>query len=299
MGKVKVKIVGDEQQEQEALAEQKQKREQREKSREAGSGSARKASVKGVNLGGGERINSVGASEEEILAQMEAESKPSEDELKVEATESDEPMVHKEKKPRRKVVARARSERHTQNTGMVAAKTAYPIANGLEILRKFKKSKFDETVELHINVKEKGTSGQVSLPHGTGKQLRIKIADDAAIEQIEKGKIDFDVLVATPDIMPKLARVARVLGPRGLMPNPKNGTISPKPEEVVEKLSKGQVSYKTEAAAPIIHMSVGKLSFDDQKLAENISAVLGNIGASKINNITLKSTMSPAILIQA
>ncbi len=291
MGKVKVKIVGDEQQEQEALAEQKQKREQK---------AAKKASVKGVNLGGGERINSVGVSEEEIAAQMEAEGREVSEVSSASGVSEagEETAQKKEKKPRRKVVARTRSERHTQNTGMVAAKTTYPITNGLEILRKFKKSKFDETVELHINVKEKGTSGQVSLPHGTGKQLRIKIADDAAIEQIEKGKIDFDVLVATPDMMPKLARVARVLGPRGLMPNPKNGTISANPAEVVEKLSKGQVSYKTETAAPIIHMSVGKLSFDDQKLAENISSVIGSIGVNKINNITLKSTMSPAIAIQ-
>ena len=286
MGKVKVKIIGDETQEQ--IAEQKLKREQK---------AAKKATVKGVGLGGGERINSIGASEEEILAQIEAENNPAEA-AQSEATKADEPMVKKEKKPRRKVEARVRSGRHTTNEGMVAAKTVYPLKNGLEILRKFKKSNFDETVELHINVKEKGTSGQITLPHGTGKTLRIKVADDATIELIEKGKIDFDVLVATPDMMPKLARVAKVLGPRGLMPNPKNGTISANPAEVVEKLSKGQVSYKTEAAVPVIHMSVGKLSFEDKQLTDNISTVLSSIGGGKINKITLKSTMSPAIGIQ-
>lgn len=285
MGKVKVKIIGDETAEQEALVEQKQKREQK---------AAKKDAVKGLGLGGGERINSIGASEEEIIAQMEAESKPAEE---VETKDADEPMVHKEKK-KRHAVARIRSTRHNSNEGMVAAKTSYPVASGIEILRKFKGSKFDETVELHINVKDKGINGQVTLPHGSGKKLRIKIADDASIEQIEKGKIDFDILVATPDMMPKLARVARVLGPRGLMPNPKNGTISPKPEEVVEKLSKGQVNYKTEASAPIIHMSVGKLSFKDDQIADNIKSVVSSIGATKIVNVTLKSTMSPAVKLQ-
>ena len=286
MGKVKVKVIGDETQEQ--IAEQKLKREQK---------AAKKATVKGVGLGGGERINSIGASEEEILAQIEAENNPAEA-AQSEATKADEPMVKKEKKPRRKVEARVRSGRHTTNEGMVAAKTVYPLKNGLEILRKFKKSNFDETVELHINVKEKGTSGQITLPHGTGKTLRIKVADDATIELIEKGKIDFDVLVATPDMMPKLAKVARVLGPKGLMPNPKAGTISQKPEEVVEKLSAGQVSYKTEAANPLIHMSVGKLSFEDKQLQENINKVISAIGPAKISKVTLKSTMSPAVVIQ-
>lgn len=297
MGKVKVKVIGDEQSEQEQLEEQKVKREQK---------AAKKASVKGVGLGGGERINSVGVSEEEIAAQMlneeksrsagEAENGSTETESASEKN-SDEPMVKKEKKPRRKVEARVRSGRHVSNSGMVAVKTAYPVKNGIEILRKFKKSNFDETVELHINVKEKGINGQVSLPHGTGKTLRIKVADDALLDQIEKGKIDFDVLVATPDMMPKLARVARVLGPRGLMPNPKNGTISANPAEVIEKLSKGQVNYKTEAQAPVIHMSVGKLSFDDKQIEDNISSVLSSIGSSKIEKVVLKSTMSPAVVI--
>lgn len=284
MGKVKVKVIGDEQQEQEALEEQKKRREEKQ--------AAKKAAVKGVNLGGGERINSVGVSEEEIAAQMEAEKAPEE------ASEATTEPAKKEKK-QRKAEARVRSSRHTSNTGMVAAKTSYPVKNGIEILRKFKKSNFDETVELHINVKEKGVNGQVHLPHGTGKTLRIKVADDALIEQIEKGKIDFDVLVAEPAMMPRLARVARVLGPRGLMPNPKNGTISANPQEVIEKLSKGQVSYKTEANAPVIHMSVGKLSFEDNALSDNISTVISSIGPSKISKITLKSTMSPAIVISA
>lgn len=284
MGKVKIRVVGDEQQEKEQQEEQKKRRE------------AKKTQVKGVNLGGGERINTVGVSEEEISKELDA--------AKTEALAQDEPEAptKKDKKTRGKKqkdkAARVRSKRHSSNSTIVANKTAYPIGAGIEVLRKFKKSNFDETVELHINVHEKGVSGQVSLPHGTGKQLRIKVVDDATIAEIEKGKINFDVLVATPDMMPKLAKVARVLGPRGLMPNPKAGTVTDKPDVVVERLSKGQVSYKTEPIGPIIHMSVGKLSFEDKQIEENVKSVLSSIGATKITSVTLKSTMSPAVRIQ-
>lgn len=278
MGKVKVRVVGDEQQEQDALAEQKKKREEK---------AAAKKQAKGLNMGGGQRINAVGPTEEELMAEPQP----------TEAATEEKKETKKEKKARHAEV-RTLSKRHTANASIVSKNTTYPISNGIEILRKFKNSTFDETVELHVNVKEKGVSGQVTLPYGTGKTLRIKVADDALISQIEGGKIDFDVLVATPDMMPKLAKVARVLGPKGLMPNPKNGTISDNPKAVIEKLSAGQVSYKTESAAPIIHMSVGKMSFDDKKLSENISTALTSIGAQKIVNVTLKSTMSPGIKLQ-
>lgn len=300
MGKVKVRVVGDEQAEKEQKEEQKKKRE------------AKKAQVKGVGLGGGQRINSVGVSEEEIAKELEKKvpevsevstpiksgSKVSqvpnvsgEDETKSEGKKS---RGNKQKAKE----ARAKSKRFTQNASIIGKSTLYPVKNGVEILKKFKKGNFDETVELHINVKEKGISGQVVLPHGTGKKLKIKIADDALIAEVEKGKIDFDILVAEPSMMPKLAKVARILGPKGLMPNPKTGTISDKPEQVVDKLSAGQVAYKTESVAPIIHMSVGKLSYDDKKIEENIQTVLASIGAAKIDRVVLKSTMSPAIRLQ-
>ncbi len=288
MGKVKIKIVGDETAEKEQLEEQKKKREQK------------RAQVKGVGLGGGQRINTVGITEEEVAAELEGKTAASPGtDSSAEQTETTEDKAKEARGNKaRKAEARIRSRRHTANSSVVAKKTNYPVKNGIELLRKFKKSNFDETVELHINTKEKGISGQVALPHGTGKKIRIKVADDALIAQVEQGKIDFDVLVATPDMMPKLAKVAKILGPRGLMPNPKAGTISDKPQEVIERLSAGQVSYKTESAAPIIHMSVGKLSFEDDKLSENIQSVLSSIGTAKISSVTLKSTMSPAIRLQ-
>ena len=95
--------------------------------------------------------------------------------------------------------------------------------------------------------------------------------------------------------MPKLARVARVLGPKGLMPNPKNGTVTPKPEEAAKKFEGGQMNFKTEAKFPLLHLSVGKLSFGEQKLAENIKAAIAAVNSKKIKNVTLKSTMSPGL----
>ncbi|OGH10676.1 MAG: hypothetical protein A2857_01745 [Candidatus Levybacteria bacterium RIFCSPHIGHO2_01_FULL_36_15] len=174
----------------------------------------------------------------------------------------------------------------------------FTLNEAVDVLKKFKKASFDETVELHINVKEKGLSGQIALPHGTGKKVRIKVADDALIDAVSKGTIDFDILIAEPSMMGKLAKVARILGPKGLMPNPKAGTITTEPQKLIEKLSHGQVNYKTETEAPIIHMSVGKLSFAEKQLSENISTALSAIGSTKINNVTLKSTMSPAIKLQ-
>jgi large subunit ribosomal protein L1 len=190
------------------------------------------------------------------------------------------------------------SPRHKENRAKVKSDQTYKVDQAIAELRAFKKAKFDETVELHINVKETGTSGSVKLPHGTGKVRRIVIADDAVIEAVSKGKIEFDILVAEPSMMPKLAKVARVLGPRGLMPNPKNGTISPNPKEAVEKLAGGQITFKTESKTPIIHMSIGKLSFSDDQLKENIKVIFSSIPAGKINNVTLKSTMSPGIRVQ-
>lgn len=269
MGKIRVKTLGDENLEQEEKEKLKEKREQ-------------KAHLK--NMGGGQRINTVGPSEEEIMAETPVEQAPTEAGKK----------TKKAKFAKKKVF----SKRYKENKSLVDKNTSYPLKNGVEMLKKFKAGKFDESVELHINVKEKGLSGQIALPHGTGKSIRIKVADDDVIAEVEKGKINFDILVAKPEMMPKLAKVARVLGPRGLMPNPKSGTITPNPEALIEKLSKGQISYKTEAAAPVVHLVVGKVSFNNDQLEDNIKTVISTIGSNKIDQVVLKSTMSPAVRVK-
>ncbi len=187
------------------------------------------------------------------------------------------------------------SKRVSENRKMVSKNQTYPLDKAVSLLAQFKTGKFDESVELHVNVREQGTSGTLTLPHGSGKTLRIKVADDNVLSDVTNGKIDFDVLVATPDMMPKLAKVARILGPRGLMPNPKNGTVTNNPDEAVKKLSGGETRFKTEPKAPVIHLIIGKVSFGEEKIKENAKTALDAIGPNKIKSATLSSTMSPGI----
>lgn len=177
-------------------------------------------------------------------------------------------------------------------------KKEYSIPEALELLEKMKSPPaggFDETVELHINTLVPGISSTVTLPHGAGKKTRVAIANDSLLADVEKGKIEFDILLAEPSMMPKLAKVAKVLGPRGLMPNPKNGTITSDPQSIVKKYEGGLVSFKTESKAPILHVTVGKISFGPKKLSENITTLLDAVKKENIKDATLKSTMSPGI----
>ena len=284
MGKIRVKSFDEASPEEEAKLKAKKEAKRAEKM--AAKNAAKTENVE-VEIEGENRVleNPVEEKAESLTIEKEAEA-------------SEEKPAKKVKKEKfAKAKAKIESKRHKGNVTMVSKSQNYTIDQALEALKKFKQSKFDETVELHINTKEKGLNGQVVLPHGTGKTLVIKIADDAIIAEVAKGKINFDVLVAQPSMMPNLARVAKILGPRGLMPNPKNGTVSDKPEEAVKKLSGGQVNFKTESDAPIIHAIVGKVSFEDGKLKENIKTFVTSVGMDKINTITLKSTMSPAVRI--
>lgn len=181
---------------------------------------------------------------------------------------------------------------------MIDKNKVYPLFEAIELIKKASFTKFDGTFEAIINATEKGIRGSVVLPHGTGKEVRVKIADDELVKNLEGGgKIDFDILVAHPSMMGKLAKVAKILGPRGLMPNPKTGTIGPEPEKLAIALSKGQIQYKTESDFPIIHSSFGKVSFESKKLEENFMALVKAVGKEKIKTLFLKSTMSPTIRI--
>lgn len=175
---------------------------------------------------------------------------------------------------------------------------AYAIGEAVAMLKKIKYAEFDESVELHLNVAETGLKGEVELPHSTGKTVNVKVVDDAVLEQLEKGVIDFDVLVTHPSYMPRLAKYARTLGPKGLMPNPKSGTVSTNPEEVVKKFAKGTLRYKTEAKFPLIHQLIGKISLDEKAIVENAEVFLNAVGKSKIKAAFIKTTMSPSVRIQ-
>ena len=278
MGKIRVKSFGDEEQEQ----KDKVRAEKKAEAKKIGMQEAAEAKAKA------EGTTVAEPKEETAAEEAPKESKPTKGKNYVKTT-----AVKKQK----------HSEKYRKVATQVEKTKKYKLSEALELLEKVKYTKFDETVELHINTHEKGISGNVTLPHGTGKETRIEIANAAVdakhveelVKDIESGKINFDVLIATPDSMIKLAKVARVLGPRGLMPNPKNGTVTPKPEEAAKKFAGGQINFKTEAKFPLLHMAVGKLSFGDQKLAENIKSAVNAVKTKNIKNVTLKSTMSPGI----
>ena len=251
------------------------------------------------------------AAEERAVSEVvESEKKkPTSNAVAVESIEKAEPEKKETKKAKKEKFVTKKKDKHSSNYLKAAAHVdhtkKYNLADALSTLTKMHRAKFDETVELHINTIEKGISGNLVLPHGTGKQTKVVIANQSEdpkgveelIKKIEAGQIDFDVLVATPDTMPKLARAARILGPRGLMPNPKNGTVTANPSEIAKKFEGGQMNFKTEAKFPILHMTVGKLSFGDKKLHENITAALDAVKTKNVKTLTLKSTMSPGIKI--
>lgn len=211
--------------------------------------------------------------------------------------------LHSKKKKEAATKTKIRSKKYVEMASLVDTQKIYSISEAVSLVKQTSLTSFDGTVELHINVNpqtlgdKKDLRGNVTLPHGTGKQIRVVIADEAIIAEIESGKINFDILVAHPSMMPKLAKIAKVLGPKGLMPNPKNGTVSPDPEKRVKDLSSGQINFKTEPDNPIVHMIVGKVSFDDAKLAENIKAVFAAIGTSKIVRTTVTATMGPGVKV--
>jgi ribosomal protein L1 len=265
MGKIRVKTLGDEEQEAKDKAEQERKRAEKK------------------------------AREEAEKNAPEANAQPSNEASSDENAEESKPKKEKKSKFAK---SSSRSANYTAKVMEVDKAKSYPLSEALDLLKKVDMTKFDGTVELHINTNATGISGTMKLPHGTGKELRIAVANDEIIGEVEKGKINFDILIAAPSFMPKLARVAKILGPRGLMPNPKNGTISDNPEEAMKKFAGGQIGYKTESKNPIIHLSVGKMSFGNEKLSENIKTVISTIKRDRILKVTLKSTMSPGIRIQ-
>ncbi|HUS52160.1 MAG TPA: hypothetical protein VMX77_01695 [Candidatus Bathyarchaeia archaeon] len=192
--------------------------------------------------------------------------------------------------------AKKRGKRYLKAKTQVDRAKFYPLPEAIKLLKKTSISRFNGTVEVHLVVKEKGLKGKVQFPHPTGKSQKIKIADEKLISQLEKGKIDFDILLATPEMMPKLVKFAKILGPKGLMPNPKTGTISEKPEKLAKEMA-GKAQFKTETKAPLIHLVIGRTEAKEENLAANFKALIQVIGSTKIQKAVLTSTMGPGIKI--
>jgi large subunit ribosomal protein L1 len=202
---------------------------------------------------------------------------------------------------------------------------AYGLSEAIEILKK-SEVKFDQTVEVHFNLgvdpkhSDQVVRGTVVLPHGTGRQVRvlvfckdnnIEVAKNAGadfaggadlVQKIQEGWLEFDSVVATPDMMPVISKVARVLGPRGMMPSPKAGTVTVNVAQTVKELKAGKIQYRVDKGANV-HAPVGKLSFSVEQLAENAKTVIDSVVKNKpqsskgtyIKSLTLTATMAPGI----
>lgn len=220
-------------------------------------------------------------------------------------------------------------KRQKPGEGLIEPNKLYPLAQAAELVKKAAPAKFDETVEMHIRLginpkqNEQQVRATTVLPNGTGKSKKVaviakgeKVKEAAAagadysgemdlIEKISKGWMDFDVLVATPDIMKDLAKLGKVLGPKGLMPNPKTGTVTFDLAKAVKEIKGGRIEFRADATG-IVHAAVGKVSFDAAKLAQNAQALLDAVVRAKpssvkgiyVKSVTLCSTMGPAVPVR-
>ena len=192
---------------------------------------------------------------------------------------------------------RLRSKKYREMIKLVDKNTQYSLADAVDLVKKTSIGKFDSAVELHAKIKVETTRGTLALPHGTGKTKKVAVADDATLEALAAGKMDFDVLLATPAQMPKLAKFAKVLGPKGLMPSPKAGTVTTDIEKVTKEISGGRIEYRADKNG-VIHLSVGRVSFTNEQLVENIEALLAVLINAKIQTLSLASTMGPGVRVR-
>jgi large subunit ribosomal protein L1 len=219
-------------------------------------------------------------------------------------------------------------KRYRANLDKVDREHAYEPAEAVAIIKDFEPAKFDETVEVHIrtglNVRhaEQQLRGTISLPHGLGKEMTVAVfakgdkareaeeagadvvgAEDLA-ERVEGGFTDFDVAIATPDLMPVVGKLGRVLGPQGKMPNPKVGTVTMDVAKAVSESKAGKIEYRTDRHA-IVHLPIGKLSFDGNVLLENYAALIDEIVRAKpaaakgryLHSVTLTTTTNPGVKV--
>jgi large subunit ribosomal protein L1 len=232
-----------------------------------------------------------------------------------------------------KPITRSRLERRGKNYRKVAElvekSKVYSLADALELATKTNPVKFDASVEVHVRLgvdprqADQNVRSTVSLPNGSGKTVRVAVfapeaehdaakkagadivGDEAFIKQLEKEELNFDTLIATPQYMPKLGKFARLLGPRGLMPNPKAGTVATDVAKAVTEAKAGKVEYRVDKQG-IVHLSIGKVSFGTDKLAENAKAFFDSLQSQKpsslkggyVKSTSLSTTMGPSIKVE-
>lgn len=221
------------------------------------------------------------------------------------------------------------SKRMNEAAKLVDKSKLYDISEALDLALKMPKAKFDETVEVHVKLgvdskqADQQVRGVIVLPHGTGKSKKVLVlakgekaeaakaagadfvGDDDMIQKIQSENwLDFDTVVATPDMMASLGKVAKILGPKGLMPNPKSGTVTMDVTKAIKEIKSGKVEYRLDKTN-IIHLGFGKVSFGADKLAENYDAIMGAIIKAKpaaakgqyIKGVSISTTMGPGLYI--
>lgn len=227
-------------------------------------------------------------------------------------------------------MAKKKGKKYQEALKLIDRDTAYELHEALELVKKTATAKFDETVELAVRLgvdpkkADQQIRGAVVLPHGTGKTQRVLVfakgekakeaeaagadyvGDEDLVNKISQGWFDFDVVVATPDMMAQVGKLGRVLGPKGLMPNPKTGTVTFEVAKAVEEIKAGKIEYRVDKAGNI-HVPIGKVSFDLNKLADNFTTVMETLVRVKpagakgtyVRNITVSSTMGPGVRVNA
>ena len=222
-----------------------------------------------------------------------------------------------------------RGKRYQAVEKLISKEKEYDISQAVELMKKAASAKFDETVNLsfHLRIDSKQADQQVrgviNLPHGTGKTVRIAafvkgdnidkakqagadfVGDKDLMGKISKGWLDFDVVVATPDMMKEISKLGKILGPRGLMPNPKSGTVASDIAGAIKEIKAGKVEYRLDKGANL-HIVVGKISFSQEQLSDNILATVREIIQAKpvsskgqyLRNLTVSSTMGPSVRLK-
>ncbi|UZJ78901.1 50S ribosomal protein L1 [Fictibacillus sp. KU28468] len=221
-----------------------------------------------------------------------------------------------------------KGKKYQEAAKLVDRQKSYEASEAIELVKKTATAKFDESVEVAVRLgvdpkkADQQVRGAVVLPHGTGKTQRVLVfakgekakeaeaagadfvGDTDYINKIQQGWFDFDVIVATPDMMAEVGRLGRVLGPKGLMPNPKTGTVTFEVEKAINDIKAGKVEYRVDKAGNI-HVPIGKVSFDNDKLAENLGTIIETLlkvkpAAAKgtyVRNVAISSTMGPGIKV--
>ena len=214
------------------------------------------------------------------------------------------------KASQKKGKAKYRSVKYKEAAEKAEKSKRYPVIEAIDLAKQTSYSKFDGSLELHLSTNAKNIRGLVSLPFASGKKLKILafgkgaeesgadiVGDDAKLNEIIRGVTGFDVIVTTAEWMPKLARAAKVLGPRGLMPSPKNGTITADLKKAVTEIQSGKVEYKTQKDSQVIHLSIGKVSQETDQVIQNTKILFNAIGKTRIKKAVISPSMGLGVKV--